>query len=100
MMKHEMELTIANIKLKVPLYGDEKNTERIAQQVEETYRQIEAESRRIDTPVSALQTAFSFAVEADRAKSTGERQDEEIVEALSGLVESINALILKFGTPS
>lgn len=93
----EIEVTIANITIPVPMYRDEETTHAIAREINQAFEQLYKKRGRFDTPVLALQTAFAYAAMARQKEAELDETEGELVEALDGVLEKLHELTLKGG---
>jgi cell division protein ZapA (FtsZ GTPase activity inhibitor) len=92
MKRPTLRKKIANSTLQVPIYGNEKRTDELIQQVNERVKQIEEESDRIDTQAFAILAALSFAAEVRELQEARAAEGENVLRNLRKLAESIRAL--------
>jgi hypothetical protein len=91
-----MAVTIANMKVQVPLYVDESTTQSIAERVSERVRAIEGRYGRIDNLGFALRAAFEFAAELNEAEEAAEDDGRELRTALSAIATRLQELRTEF----
>ncbi|HNR35827.1 MAG TPA: cell division protein ZapA [Candidatus Hydrogenedentes bacterium] len=84
-MKPEtVEVVVGRMRLNVPVFTDEETTLRIAEQVNARLEEIEKKSPRVDSLLTALSAAMSFACELENERIQAEKaikQAEEDYEA-------------------
>ncbi len=87
-----IEVTIAGIRLRIPICVDAKTTLALAQRVSERIKQIEAEASKIDTQAFALQAAMSFAAELEESRHDRVEETAQTLKALDSLAVALEGL--------
>jgi cell division protein ZapA (FtsZ GTPase activity inhibitor) len=88
-----LRVTIANRSVDVTICGDAETTERLAREVTARFREIEADSARIDTQAFALQTAYTYAVELQEAQQQASEDTRDLVKALDVIASRLRDLL-------
>lgn len=96
MISKNIQVTVAGVKLSVPVLADPETTLRAAREVTRRIRLIERESARIDTQAFALQAAISLAEDLEARDQVQESDDAEMVLALEKLTEALRSLLEDF----
>lgn len=96
-MKPELlDVKVAGVGIKVPVYEDRKTTLDLVQRVEARVQEIERQSKRIDTQAFALLAAVSFAREVAEVQQARNCDDQEMLSALSEIAKTLKVLTDKF----
>jgi hypothetical protein len=88
-------LKIANISVPVPMHQDRETTEEIAGYVTDIFKDCEKQSKRIDTPVTALQAAYIIATQLYDLEQESAEQDDQVADTLGRLADRLNAMVLQ-----
>ena len=87
-----VEVILANRRVAVPVIGDEENTRRLAEIVNERLRTVEADSDRVDTQIFALKTALYLAADLDQIEDDRAEENRQLVKALSAVADALREL--------
>ena len=91
-----MAVTIAKMKVQVPVYIDETTTKAIAKHVSERIHAIEGTYGHIDNLGFALRAAFEISAELDEAEQAANDDDRELRTALSAIATRLQELRTEF----
>ena len=83
---------IGGMPLNVPVCIDDATTQAVIDGVNQRLRDIEAASSRVNTQAFALQAAYAFAADLERAERRQSTDTEAIVEALDSLLSKFTVL--------
>ena len=95
-----LEVTLAGVRVKVPLYRDEKSTLALAETVNARFKQLEAQGAKVNTQLFALQTAFSFAVDLAENQESANIADHDLLKALDKIEATLQATLAEITAPS
>lgn len=95
-MPDTIQVKIANVTVRVPVYLDEKTTRALAEQVSDHIKEIEGTASRIDTQAFALQAAHEFAAELHALKREQERDTRDLVVTLDAIATRLKELTDEF----
>jgi cell division protein ZapA (FtsZ GTPase activity inhibitor) len=90
------QISIAGMKLRVPVYQNEERTLELAQELTERILEIERVSPTIDTQRFALEAAYALAVEVADEKEEHQRDIQELTKALAQLTSALEELVDRF----
>ncbi len=93
MSDRRVEITIAGVKLIVPIYKSKAQTLQIAKQLNQRIRAIEEQSNRIDTQRFALEAGMWFATELAKARDGAVEQEAGLIKILERIGSSLTELI-------
>jgi len=100
MSAESVEVVVGRMRLKVPVVTDEETTLRVADLVNARLEEIEKKSPRVDSLLTALAAAMSFAseLETEQVQAAGERdqaaedhaaEQREFFQALHRIADAI-----------
>ncbi|MBW7865806.1 MAG: cell division protein ZapA [Candidatus Hydrogenedentes bacterium] len=89
----ECDVRIENAMLTVPVMGDPDRTQKLAEELTVRIQRISKERNSFNSYHFVLQAALELAHERDLEILEREKQDQEIVHAMSELVRKIRSLI-------
>lgn len=85
---------IGNLKVVVPAYKSQEQTEIIAKKISDDLLKLE-KAGRVDTVGHALALAFTYAVEAERERESAEAEVRNLSRGLIGIVDALRELLDK-----
>lgn len=91
-----LDLTIAGARVRVPEYGSQAETKRLAAMVTNRIKEIERESGTVDSHAFALQAALSFAAELHDAQDQHKEDSKQILLALDAISTQLASLVEQF----
>lgn len=83
---------LGGMPLQLPMCIDEETTRAVIGRVNQRLRDIEAASGRVNTQAFALQAAYAFAADLERAERRQQAATQELLGALDGLIEKFAVL--------
>lgn len=96
MTQELMEVTLAGVRLRVPVYLDPETTLAIAERVNDRIKAIEAASTRIDSQAFALTAAFEFATELHAANAERDQDHRDLTKRLNALTSRLDTILTDF----
>jgi cell division protein ZapA (FtsZ GTPase activity inhibitor) len=95
-----LEVTLAGVRVKVPLYRDDMSTLAIAETVNARFKHLEAQGAKVNTQLFALQTAFSLAVDLAQSQESANAADHDLLRALDKIEATLQATLAEIAAPS
>lgn len=87
-----LNVRIHKVPITVPVVESQAVTEALVAQLSERLATIEEEAERVDTQAFAIRAAFDYLVELHQIRQENERDQKELMVALSALTDRLHAL--------
>ena len=92
MSPKNMEVRIAGMAVRVPVYKSEPETLALVERVNAKIREFEEASARVNTQMFALQAAYAFALEAAATEDEVVQREDELLERIAALAADVEKL--------
>jgi len=93
MTSEQITVRIAGYELTVPVFEDEATTRQIAKRVSQRIREIEAQSRRVDTHMFALRAAYSYACDLAALRNEAAEDEREFLRIADQIGRALREVI-------
>jgi cell division protein ZapA (FtsZ GTPase activity inhibitor) len=92
-----IQVKVANVTLRLPVYRDKKHTLELAEEVGALVASMEAEGGRIDSQAFALLAAYEFARRLKALEEQNAADHRELIKTLDGTATALQRLAEEYG---
>jgi len=91
-MPPEIEVRIANIPVRVPVYRDEATTRALAEELNARIQQLEQKARKIDTQAYALRVAYELLTAVVEQRAAAALEESALASSLERIAERLETI--------